>query len=370
MRLIFGHESVGRVSISRLGLLALAPLVLAACGQQPPPQSAPPARSACLQLSTLLGYSPEPSASATSNRCLDQALDFSGELVGHAGAAVLDVDSSATPCDAPLLGAGWQPTRLDLALQGQAYMLTLRPPGTYQPGKSTTPDAAGAFALQLRSHPAFLWQSRSGQFSVARDGVSGTLDLELARAGSTQPSRVRGAWRCGQPGPARTAGGGPCGAALAMQSPAPGGPPASSACLPQQLQLTGAYPAAVSEALNDPTRPSPDAPDNICGALAGDDSMLYVATLDFAALDQQGQVVVRIANPRGIAYPDFGPTSVPLSGVGTEPTVQVTLGALTWSSTAGRLSIAFDHHSGTVDMDLASRDGSSAEHLAGSWRCR
>ena len=110
----------------------------------------------------------------------------------------------------------------------------------------------------------------------------------------------------------------------------------------------------------------------------------FFHAIDFAVGDEVFHFSLQVSRDHfygPLQFPDFGPTYPSLTGTGdTLPAVQLHAGLAGWSSTGGKFSVAADHHSGTVDMDLGENviadgygrrtpNGGQAVHVSGSWRC-
>jgi hypothetical protein len=331
-----------------------------------------PAPVTCAAIYQALGLGPSVVADSDQHgQCVLQHLQVSGEVSGQILVGHLQ-DLPERNCSKPGLGQPFSTTglRLDVLIASKPYVLLIRPPGKYLGQQTTsTSDVAGAVTIQVPTALAD-YVSTTGTMTVEASGHAGTMNVDLKRdvVGAT-PVHVKGDWSCGpppaQPTPDASV---PCSAYFAAANLPPGTvDPKSVPCLPQDLTFSGGLSFHVKEAVNLPGTGGPS-----CGGLTSDDQQNYSSKQSFAGGGFEYDLSFTTHNDLingPLTFPDFGPTYTTASG-SQAPTLTLTTGAVTWSSTAGKYSVAADHRSGTVNMDLVGGlSTNQAVHVSGSWRC-
>lgn len=386
---------------NRLKAAGLSVMVLLAACQQGHPGGRPPAVTTfddCAHVFAQLHTAPSRmAADRADGACQPQRLVFTGAVHDTAVSGLI----SDQPCARPQRGQWFKATTMTVAVAAQPYQLTVNPDGTFDERESdTTLAAGGAAGVEVRSLPDYThhWIAQpGGHLTTAADGMGGTIDVQLAEdvATKTQPLHITGTWRCGgavpgtSPSPAATAG--PCAdyfAAAASAIADTGVPsPATGTCLNQNLTLSGGLTAQVTQAVNDLTHP--DTNSALGSGLCGESTDLlhhaYVVTLEFAVGAEPFHLVLEdgVAPDAAIPYPNFGATYPLLQQ--DNASVHLHAGYVSWLAKTGTWTVAPDHHSGTVDMDLAETptaalsinhlgppplaNGGKPVHISGSWRC-
>jgi hypothetical protein len=380
----------------------IAAALSAGCGTAQHQGAVPPARvgpPTCAAIFARLGYKPSLVAKdRDEGRCLAENLNLSGEVYGPVHEGVVDYYDIGSQglCTKPVRGASWPPATLTVEVGDKAYHLAINPPGVSDHAASTA-DATGAIELKRIDAGGmdsidYSWRSTAGKLTVNADGTNGTVDATLKRdANGAAPLRLKGSWRCGAaPSPLASPDPSiPCDAYYIGAGTSAGDIAklkAAGACLPQNLTVTGGLSFHVAEGVNDPSLGSYSLVDltGRCGGLLANDKQSYAASVLFAVGDEVFQLTLEASRDQfygPLQFPDFGPSYPSVVG-GTLPTVHLSTGKLTWSSTAGKFSVSDDRRSGTVDMDLAEPtdtggivpspvtvNGGQPVHVAGSWRC-
>jgi hypothetical protein len=304
-------------------------------------------------------------------QCVPEHLQVSGEVSGQILVGHLQ-DRPERQCSKPGLGQPFSTIglRLDVLIANKPYVLLIRPPGKYLGQQATsTSDVAGAVTIQILTALAD-YVSSSGRMTVDASGYRGTMDVDLKRdvAGAT-PVHVKGDWSCGTPpAPAKLDASVPCSSYFAVANLSPETVDSKSVpCLPQDLTFSDGLAFHVKEAVMLPATGGPT-----CGGLTSDDQQNYTAKESFAGGGFAYDLNFTTHNDLihgPLTFPDFGPAYTTALG-SQAPTLTLSTGAVTWSSTAGMYSVASDHKSGTVDMDLVGGlTTNQAVHVSGSWKC-
>jgi hypothetical protein len=344
---------------------------LPGCGQSATGPSILPTPTpvSCAAIYQALGLAPSVVAdSEAKHQCVRENLQVSGEVSGLIEVAHVQ-DNPGQTCAPPELGASFA-SRLaaDVQVAGKVYTLTVRPPGMFtgQP-LTTSTEVAGAVDLNAQTG-SFHYLSSVGTMTTDSSGYKGSLNVDLRRdVAGASAVRIKGAWSCGSP-PARPTPNAsvPCSSYFAVATQA-AVDPSSVPCLPQDITFSGGLSFHIKEAVILPDTGFPP-----CGGLTPGDQQNYRAKESFAgggfAYDLDFSTHSDLSSGP-LAFPKFGPIYTTVSGA-QAPTLTLTTGAVTWTSTAGMYSVASDRKSGTVDMDLVGGlSKNQSVHVSGSWKC-
>ena len=317
--------------------------------------------------------------------CLVQSLVLSGELHGSVGQAYPiqpDGLAASSLCTVPRRWDNFPQAFLGFVVGNKAYRLRITPPGYSEHQPLTVQSLQGAVELASIADPNADWSQASGTFVVNADGVSGTINADLVRdVAGAKPVHVSGGWACGAPLVVSADPSEPCSLFYALNhlQDSDVARMKASACLPEDLSLSGAVSTHLDHAINDaahPTDSGHDA-DNFCGI----DVTKYDASLKFSVGNETFLLVLYTTH-----YPGGpGPGQYSASGDIYGANAFLWLGAadpskngiftsdenISWYASQGSFTIAGDMKSGTIDetfQGLYSHRGSTV-HITGSWRC-
>ena len=340
--------------------------------------------STCTDAYKLLSLSPS-AISAANPVCLVQSLKLTGELTGLVGQAYTinpDNPRPSSMCAVPKRWGGYPQALLAMVVSGKAYRLRISAPGISEHQVATINNLAGVVELTSIADPSTDWSQATGTVTLNPDGITGTIDANLARdAAGAQPVHVSGQWACGAPLPQPASdASAPCTNfyALNQLQPADVARIKARACNTENLTLSGDISAHLGHAVTD-TAIAPQigyGGDNFCGS-GGEE---YAATLKFSVGDESFLLDLDVSN-----YPSVGPGKYSAQSTGTSGGAVLFLGhadpanhgvfvaddQVFWLGSGGTFTIARDMKSGTLNATLRgslSHAGSTV-HIAGSWRC-
>jgi hypothetical protein len=386
--------------LSRVTLVAAAAALttlLAACGSNAStgsgqtPSSGPP----CSDIYRLLGLGPSPSTDV--GKCVAQHLTVTGEIKGKVDYALVQ-----QPCARPARSQPEPAAQLEVALNNLHYTLAIQSDASYNRAPVTQviqpkPGQTGVdLSYRAQSRPdVFRWQATDGSLSVNADGLSGTVDANVAREGGKAPTHIKGDWRCGEakrfkvdPALAST----PCGPLYFLAQLTTNDIErikGEHGCNTEDLTLSGSVAGHVTEGVTDEGSGQSvfTAPKQSCGYRTKDiyyshpEQEHYQSNVHFLVDDEVFTLHISQFPYAPGTYNAF--TQIPTGGRLSDPFpavvlyddrpqefLQETPGRLTsWSSKTGTFTLA-DAHSGTIDMDLEGGvSGSDKVHISGSWRC-
>lgn len=183
------------------------------CGAAASPQPSSQSGAPCSAIAASNGLSPADAAHIASAPCIAQDLAVTGALNGHVSEGVpvgTATDPGGKSCgdgaNSDGLGYFYAPVAFAIASDTVFLRIEMRreaalgpkgpfPAGTY-PARYESSNVM--FPAAIARTGALKWESSAGQFTIAPDKHSGTIDLEFA-APDTQPGiHIKGNWRCAQ----------------------------------------------------------------------------------------------------------------------------------------------------------------------------
>lgn len=338
--------------------------------------------STCRDTYRLLKLPPSMTAAATPN-CLRQSLQVTGELHGSIAEAYTADLTSAAPasmCSAPKRWSNFPSAGLDLSIGSRAYLLVIAPSGTTNK-QAVNFSAAGKVELISIADPKAEWNQASGSFTVAAEGVSGTIDADLERdVNGARPVHISGQWACGVAMLPQFDATVPCANFYALnQLPAADvARMKAGECNAQDLNFSGDVVGQVTAGVTDLAGPHGWfglGGDNLCST-AGDQ---FVATVKFSIADETFQLLLHAEAPYGSQLgagqyaADPATYGIRLYLGSADPTQQgfffADENSIFWEGRSGSFTIGADMKSGTVDADLQAPLRGTTVRVSGNWRC-
>jgi hypothetical protein len=335
----------------------------------------------CIDAYRLLKLRPS-EVTAANAVCLTQSLQFSGEVVGsvaQAYAVSADTVAPSSMCAEPRRWDNYSQALLGFVVGGKAYRLRIAPPGVSQHQVLAVSNAAGMVELASISDPSVDWSRSSGSVNVNKDGITGSVDVDLLRdVSGARPVHVAGQWACGAPLPLPTFDSSvPCANFYALNHLHDNdiARVKASGCNAQNLVFSEDVSGQLDHAITDSVARHPGyGGDNYCGMISGQ----YTATLKFSIGDESF-----LMDLGAYSYDGIGPGQYPAKASGSSIGVILFLGSADpdhqgqfvtddkrfWMGQAGTFTISPDMKSGTVDAELRAVASDSAVHVKGSWRC-